>query len=141
MQPAALADWFEIHNLFIRYTRGLDDGDVDAVAGCYHPDGIVDSPLIGRCVGHVAIRAFAERTAAKSRQAGGQFRHMVTNLVAETEGDLARARCYFLDLFTEGGRTTLLTPGDYLCTLSRRGGPWLFDERKVVLDQEFPIRL
>jgi hypothetical protein len=141
MRPASAQDWFEIHNLFIRYTRALDDCDPPGVAACFHPDGVVDSPLIGRCVGRDAIIAFAERTAAKSRAAGGQFRHMVTNLVAETDGDRGHARCYFLDLFTENGRTTLLTPGDYDCTLSRRGGPWLFDERKVVLDQEFPIRL
>jgi hypothetical protein len=141
MQPASAQDWFAIHGLFIRYTRALDDGDPDGVAACFHPDGVVDSPLIGRCTGHAAIRAFARRTAQKSAETGGQFRHMVSNLVAETQGDLARARCYFLDLFTEAGKTVLLTPGDYLCTLSRRGGPWLFDERKVVLDQTFPLRL
>lgn len=141
MKPAQLQDWFEINNLFTQYTTALDRGDLDGVAACFSDDGIVDSPLMGIFRGRAQIRDFAARTKKVSRERKAQFRHMVTNLTVETAGDRAHATCYFLDYLTADGKTELLSPGVYHCDLSRVGGTWLFDDRKVTLDQKFPIEM
>lgn len=141
MQPASMADWFDIHNLFIRYTTALDRCDPDTVADCFAEDGLVVSPLLGDFRGRQEIRAFAERTARASRERGAQFRHAVSNLAARIEADRGHATCYLLEYMTENGRTTLLSPGEYDCDLMRVSGKWLFSERRITLDQSFPIML
>ena len=141
MQPASMEDWFEIHNLFVRYTTALDRGDLDTVADCFTEDGLVISPLLGDFRGRPDIRAFAERTARASRERGAQFRHAISNLAAEVGGDRAYATCYLLEYLTENGEAKLLTPGEYDCDLMRVSGKWLFSERRITLDQPFPIML
>jgi SnoaL-like domain len=141
MEPASLQDWFEIHNLFIKYTTSLDRCDPEGVAGCFSESGEIDSPLFGLFKGRAAIREFAERTVKASRERKGQFRHVVSNLIVEVEGDRAHATCYLLDYLTADGKTELLSPGEYSCNLSRVGGRWLFDDRLITLDQAFPIKL
>jgi ketosteroid isomerase-like protein len=141
MAPASLQDWFEVHNLFVKYTTSLDRCDPEGVVTCFASDGVVDSPLMGIFKGREAIRAFAERTVKASRGRDGQFRHVVSNLVVEAEGDHANATCYLLDYLTADGTTELLSPGEYRCTLTRIDGRWLFNNRMVTLDQPFPIKL
>jgi uncharacterized protein (TIGR02246 family) len=141
MQPASVEDWFDIHNLFTRYTTALDRGDLDMVADCFTEDGLVVSPLLGDFRGRPEIRAFAERTARASRERSAQFRHAVSNLAVRVDGACAHATCYLLEYMTENGRTTLLTTGEYDCDLARVSGKWLFSERRITLDQPFPIQL
>ena len=141
MSPAGLQDWFEINNLFIRYTTALDRGDLDGVAGCFAENGVIESPLMGTFRGHAGARDFAARAAQTSRERNGQFRHVVSNLVAEVAGDRAHATCYLLDYFTADEKTELLSPGEYNCDLVRVDGRWLFELRKVVLDQTFPLKM
>jgi hypothetical protein len=76
-----------------------------------------------------------------SRERDGQFRHVVSNLIVDVEGDHANATCYLLDYLTANGKTELLSPGEYRCTLTRIDGRWLFNNRMVTLDQPFPIKL
>jgi len=136
-----MEDWFEVHSLFIRYTTALDRGDPDTVADCFAEDGLVVSPLLGDFSGRDEIRAFAERTARASRDRRAQFRHAISNLVASVAGDRAHATCYLLEYMTENGEAKLLTPGEYDCDLMRVSGKWLFSERRITLDQPFPIML
>src|SRR4051794_33545433 len=62
MQPASLQDWFDIHNVFIRYATALDDCDVGTVVTCFEPDAWLESPVLGRFDGHAGVREFALRT-------------------------------------------------------------------------------
>jgi len=137
MKPAGLADWFDVHTLFVRYTTALDACDVETVVDCFAPDGWLDSPVLGRFEGHDGIRAFAQRTVAVRDERGGQFRHVVSNLRVETDGDHAIARCYLLDFLTLQGRTELLSPGEYRCALVRGAAGWRFASRTVTMDQPF----
>jgi ketosteroid isomerase-like protein len=141
MRSASIEDWFEINALFTRFTTALDRGDLDGVAGCFTEDGFIASPLMGDFRGHPEIRAFAERTARAARERAAQFRHVVSNLIAVTDGDRAHATCYLLDYMTADGKTELLSPGEYDCDLARVGGKWLFTERRITLDQPFPVKL
>jgi 3-phenylpropionate/cinnamic acid dioxygenase small subunit len=139
MSAATMEAWFGIHNAFIRYATSLDHGDVEGVVACFTADASLESPVLGRFDGHDGIREFAERTARLLRE-GVQFRHVVTNLVADVAGDRARARCYLLDFRTRDGKTQLLSPGEYDCDLVRAGAQWLFTRRAVVMDQPFGVQ-
>lgn len=139
MQPAAREDWFAIHEVFVRYATCLDHGEVEGVVACFVAEATLASPVLGRFAGHAGIRDFAQRTADLLAQ-GVQFRHVVSNLVAEVDGDRALARCYLLDFRTRAGRTTLLSPGEYDCELRRVGDRWLFVRRDVTMDQAFGVQ-
>ena len=137
MAPASLQDWFDVNALFTRYTTALDACEVDAVVDCFAPDGWLESPVLGRFEGHAGIRQFALRTVKVRDERGGQFRHVVSNLRVDVEGDRALARCYLLDFLTVDGTTTLLSPGEYRCELVRGDGGWRFAGRTVAMDQAF----
>ena len=139
MKPAALQDWFDVHNLFVRYTTALDACDIETVADCFTNDGWLESPVLGRFEGRAGVREFALRTAKVRDERGGQFRHVVSNLRVEIEGDRGTAKCYLLDFLTAGGRTELLSPGEYECELERSAdGAWRFASRSVRMDRSFP---
>jgi len=138
MKSASMADWFDVHNLFVRYTTSLDACDVDAVVDCFAPEGWLESPVLGRFEGHPGIRAFVGRTINVRDERGGQFRHVISNLRVATDGDRGVATCYLLDYLTVGGKTELLSPGEYECELTRIEGAWRFANRIVRMDQAFP---
>ena len=75
------------------------------------------------------------RTVRLKQEQGVQFRHVVSNLRAEVEGERAHARCYLLDFLTRDGATELLSPGEYDCELKRTNGAWRFVYRKVAMDR------
>ena len=137
MAAASMADWFDINNLFIRYATSLDHGDVDAVVDCFTENATIVSPVLGEFSGHAGVRDFADRTARLKREADVQFRHVVSNLVADVEGDRARATCYLLDFRTRDGKTDLLSPGEYECVLRKTDGRWRFEQRSVLMDRPF----
>src|SRR5438874_453086 len=110
MAAASLADWFDINNVFIRYATSLDHGDVESVVDCFAENASVVSPVLGEFFGHSGVRDFAMRTARLKQEEGVQFRHVVSNLVVDIEGDRARANCYLLDFRTRDGKTELLSP-------------------------------
>ena len=139
LNTASLQDWFDIHNVFVRYATSLDACDVEAVVDCFAPDGWLDSPVLGRFDGHAGIREFALRTLRQKEQHGMQFRHVVTNLRAAVEGDRAKARCYLLDFVTQNGKTELLSPGEYDCELAKHAGVWRFARRTVLMDRAFTV--
>jgi hypothetical protein len=138
MSPATMQDWFEVHQLLVRYTTRLDACDVDGVVDCFTPDAWIESPVLGRFEGAAGIREFALRTVKVRDQRGGRFRHVVCNLQVETEEDRAQARCYLLDFLTVRGETELLSPGEYVCTLRRVEGAWKLATRTVHMDRRFP---
>jgi 3-phenylpropionate/cinnamic acid dioxygenase small subunit len=139
MRPASIDDWFAINNLFVRYATALDACDVETVVACFEPDGSLDSPVLGRFEGSDGIRAFAMRTVTLKEEQGVQFRHVVSNLRVDVDGNLARARCYLLDFLTRDGKTELLSPGEYTCELKRTNGVWRFVQRSVTMDRAFAL--
>jgi len=140
MAAAPLEDWFAINNVFVRYATALDHGVVEAVVACFSPQATLSSPVLGDYVGHDGVRAFAERTARLLREERVQFRHVVSNLRADVDGDRAHATCYLLDFVTRDGATELLSPGEYVCELRKYDGAWYFDRRVVVMDRPFAVK-
>jgi 3-phenylpropionate/cinnamic acid dioxygenase small subunit len=139
MQPACMQDWFDVHNVFIRYATALDACDVDGVVSCFESDAWIESPVLGRFEGHTGVRDFALRTVQLKNEQGVQFRHVVSNLRVECNGDRARARCYLLDFLTRAGSTELLSPGEYECGLRKTQGAWRFTSREVTMDRIFSL--
>ena len=139
MPSASLEDWFAIHGLFVRYATALDACDAETVVACFEPDGWLESPVLGRFDGSEGIREFAMRTVRLKQEQGVQFRHVVSNLRVEVEGERALARCYLLDFLTRDGKTELLSPGEYECELKRTVGVWRFVERRVTMDRPFKL--
>jgi ketosteroid isomerase-like protein len=139
MAAATLEEWFAVNELFIRYATSLDHCDVEAVVACFEPDGTLESPVLGRFEGAACIRAFAQRTVRMKEEQGAQFRHVVSNLRVDVQGEHATAKCYLLDFVTQDGRTELLSPGEYECALKRTGGAWRFVDRRVTMDRPFTL--
>ena len=135
---AEFEDRLAIGDLFVRYAVALDNGEVETVVACFTEDAALESPAIGRIAGHDAIRAFA-RHFAERRAAGVQFRHMITNIAAEIDGNRARATAYLLVPVTSGGRTRTLPPGRYECELVKEAGEWRFARRAVFHDCDYTL--
>jgi ketosteroid isomerase-like protein len=133
-----LEDRAAIHDLFTRYCGALDDGEIDTVVACFTEDAALESPAIGRIAGEAAIRDFAQRFAAV-RNSGRQFRHMVTNIAADIDGDRARATAYLLVLISANGTSRQLPPGRYECDLVKQVGVWRFARRSVLHDHDYVL--
>ena len=138
MAGGSIEDRLAISDLFVRYTAALDRGDVETVVDCFTADAVLESPVIGVIAGRDAIRAFAERFAAQ-RAGGTQFRHMITNIVTEVEGDRALASAYLLVLITQDGKSRSLPPGRYECEAVKQGGAWRFSRRVVFHDHDYVL--
>jgi len=136
-----LEDRLAIHDLFVRYATALDDGEVETVVACFTSDAVLESPAIGGIQGKGAIRAFAERFAAW-REAGTQFRHLITSLAVDIDagGERARATAYLLVLISKDNAHRTLPPGRYECELAKqRDGTWRFRRRVVFHDHDYTL--
>ncbi len=134
----SIEDRLAIHDLFVRYTTALDQGDVETVVDCFTDDAALESPVIGVIAGRKAIRTFAGRFAAQ-RAGGTQFRH--TNIAAEIEAgaNRARASAYLLVLITQDGKSRMLPPGRYECEVVKQGGGWRFQRRVIFHDHDYTL--
>jgi uncharacterized protein (TIGR02246 family) len=137
MPGGTLEDRRAIDDLFTRYCCALDNGEVETVVDCFTADAVLKSPVID-LQGREAIRAFAGRFAAQ-RIAGTQFRHMVTNIAVQIDGDRARATAYLLVLISQGGSHRTLPPGRYECELVKERGQWRFSRRIVIHDHDYTL--
>ncbi len=138
MTAALIEDRLAISDLFVRYTCVIDAGDVETLVACFTEDGALESPAVGVYAGREAIRAFAQRF-ARFRQGGSQLRHVISNLVAQVQGDRAHATCYPTAFLTRDGSSRLLAPGQYDCELRKTDGAWRFQKRIVRHDHDYTL--
>jgi hypothetical protein len=127
-----LADRAEIQELTARYNRAADDGDGDALAGIFTPDGSMSmtSGDIGR--------AFAGSDELRAMVAGrepGTTMHATMDSIIELHGDDASQTCTLLLLRRSRDEgTTSFRTGRYNDRLQRTPDGWRFVERRVVID-------
>jgi 3-phenylpropionate/cinnamic acid dioxygenase small subunit len=138
MPALSIEDRLMIDDLFVRYTCALDAGDVDTLVGCFAEDGSLESPAVGKYTGRPAIREFAARF-ARFRERGSQMRHVISNLRIEVDGDRGSAKCYLVVFLTRDGKSRMLAPGTYDCTLAKVDGQWLFQRRIVTMDHDYEL--
>jgi hypothetical protein len=139
MASPSLEDRLAINDLFVRYTISLDSFDTEGVISCFVEDCRLVTPIHGDFRGHAGIREWMIPN-LRVRDAGGRFRHVISNLVIDVEEDRAKAKCYLLDYLTMPGQPAeLLSPGIYECDLVKVGKEWRFTSRVVQMDYIFKL--
>jgi 3-phenylpropionate/cinnamic acid dioxygenase small subunit len=133
-----IEDRLAINDLFVRYMRSIDDGDVEALVSCFTGDGALDSPTVGKYEGRQGIRDFAARF-SKFRENGYQLRHVISNMQFDIEGERANVYCYLVAFLTHDKKSQLLAPGHYECRLRKENGEWKFEYRLVVMDGDYTL--
>jgi hypothetical protein len=122
----------EIRELYARYAFTIDHGPYEDWVKCFTPDGVFDSPRMGRHEGHEGLRKF---TAMYKHSSGDALvRHMITNVTFRIEGDRAMGGCYLNYYHVKGGKATLEALGRYQDELRKVDGEWLFQYRRVYID-------
>ncbi len=125
----------EIHQVLMRYCRGVDRGDRDLITSVYH-HGAVDRH--GPAEFKDAHGEFAEWAVSRLDALDGVTQHHITNYLIELNGDAAVAESYFLafrpNKLVDGTEVLGVVGGRYLDRFERRGGHWAIVERSVVCD-------
>lgn len=125
-----LIDRLEISDTVLRYCRGVDRLDLDAVRGVYHPDGVdhhtgFDGP-VGDFIAWVepALRRFSGTM------------HIIGNHFAEVFGDDAVAESYGQAVHwgepSDDPRLNFTSGFRYVDHFRRRDGRWAIQERWAV---------
>jgi len=125
-----VADQQEIHDVVIRYCRGVDRRDPDLIVGAFHEDGTAD---LGQGLASPAdlARNIAQSTVPRP------YTHFVGNQLIEVDGDQALAETYFISYQQrehEGRHFTRTRAGRYVDRMQRREGRWRIAHRTVVDD-------
>jgi uncharacterized protein (TIGR02246 family) len=109
------------------YCQLCDDGRFEEWGDLYTEDARFC--VLGKVYeGREEIRGFIER----AQPAGARGKHVAANPVIDVEGDEAVARTDYVFLSRNGGSLALTSAGRYHDRLVRRGGRWLFSERRIV---------
>ncbi len=124
----------EIHEVMMRYCRGVNRLDAGLVRSCFHPDAFEDHGAFkGSAVDFSAAFTPERFTAFKS------MFHLVGNELVEIDGDRAAHEAYFVGCNRydddSGQEMDAFFGGRYLSVFERReAGPWLIARRTVVND-------
>ena len=129
-EVCVLRDKQEIHDLLMKYCRGVDRGDRNLIAEVFHPDGVDDH---GDFVVNASDVPDLFVAMVKRSPKGGM--HFIGNILIELDGDTAYAESYFWavkDVDRGDGSVIRIRAGRYVDRLERRGGKWQVHERVLV---------
>lgn len=128
-----LIDRDEIHQVMLRYGRGLDRLDRDLARSCYWDDAIEDH---GAYVGAPDdFLAWADQTTLAHQST----QHAILNHVCELDGDQAFCETYYH--FT-GVRETpphFMSTGRYIDHFEKRNGEWRIANRVCIIEGKFDV--
>jgi hypothetical protein len=134
-QLRLIADRHEIHQVLLRYARGVDRGDADMITGVYHV-GAVDPHgphQFGDAKTELATLAVSRLDALT-----GAAQHHITNCLIELDGDHAEVETYFLAYnptkLEDASEVLSVIAGRWLDRFERRDHRWAIAERTVVID-------
>lgn len=126
-----LRDRAAIHDLLIRYARGVDQRDLTLVAACFAPEARYEGAL-GVGTIEVALAALRERM-----QRYQTTMHFLTNQLIELDGDRAHSETYGLvyhRLAEDAEQEDFIVGVRYLDDLARQGDGWWIVHRTAVLE-------
>lgn len=120
----------QIHDCLMRYARGVDRRDRDAIVSSYHPDALDDH-------GQVCTRQeFVDAVLAS--HPNGTHSHFIGNVLIELYGDVALVESYFIAYHyyhdDEGEHRLRMRSGRYVDRFERRNDAWRIAHRVVVDD-------
>lgn len=127
----ALLDRAAIHDLIMRYARGVDRRDLVQVAACFSEDAAYEGSL-----GSGGI----EVTLAALRERMPRYRttmHFLTNPLVELAGDAATCETYALvyhRLETEDDTEDFIVGVRYLDDLARGSNGWRITRRRTAME-------
>jgi ketosteroid isomerase-like protein len=127
-----LLDERDIHDVLVRYCRGVDRCDLDLITSCYHEDA-VDDHGTWRARGRDAAAMIVERV----RPGPDTAMHFMGNVRIEVEGDTAFAESYLMAYRAfqrEGKGYTRVRALRFVDRFTRRDGQWRISERVVADD-------
>ncbi len=110
----------EIEEMMARYCHFMDDGDTDAWVGLFTPNGVFEIEGLNRLEGSAQL---AEMPAMFFQSSGGNWRHQVTNIIADEDAATGNIKVKAYGLVTDwsaGGR--LVTFGRYTIEFRRGSG-------------------
>jgi ketosteroid isomerase-like protein len=126
-----------IHDVIVRYCRGVDRSDPDLVLASFHDDAIDN---------HFGVvlpfrEAIGTLKAARSGSAPSKTRsmHNICNVLVDVDGDVARCETYVTVIVRiphEGKEIDWTHAGRYVDRFERRNGEWRIAYRTVVYDLE-----
>ena len=128
-----LADRVAVHDVLMRYTRGIDRRDWELVRSCYHNDAYDD---------HAAYQGdrdgFVEWV-ARSLPHFEYTMHFIGNQLIEVDGDVAHAESYCVAYHRRAAtgdepEQDLIMGLRYVDRLERRNGEWRIAHRVCAMD-------
>ncbi len=129
------AIYADVQNLYAFYNFASDEGNAEAYANCFSPNGVLEIPSIGlRVTGYSALLAF--KVADRDRRGDRLRRHWNSGLYLErVNEDTARGRCYLHGYNNAPGKAPVLADvGRYDDELVRIDGAWRFAHRRIILE-------
>jgi ketosteroid isomerase-like protein len=131
-EPASLLDKQAIHEVMMRYCRGVDRQDAELLRSTYWPDAWDDHGLFS------GLRDdFVAWVIPFLRDSFSTVIHTIGNELVELDGDIAFSESYFsgyYELVHEGRPHTRMSCGRYIDRFERREGEWRIARRTVVND-------
>jgi len=127
----ALLDRAAIHDLIMRYARGVDRRDLAQVAACFRPDAAYEGSLGSGSI-EVALTALRERMPRYRTTM-----HFLTNPLIELAGDLATCETYALvyhRLETDDDVEDFIVGVRYLDDLARDADGWRITRRRTAME-------
>lgn len=130
---AELVDRHEIHQVMLRYARGLDRLDNALVRSCYWDDAIEDH---GHFVGAPDdFIAWADGTTLMF----ASTQHAILNHFCDLQGDEAFCETYyhFSGVTAEG--PNFMSTGRYIDHFRKRGGEWRIADRVTIVEGIYDV--
>ncbi|HET6812284.1 MAG TPA: nuclear transport factor 2 family protein [Acidimicrobiales bacterium] len=125
-----LLDKQAVYEVVMRYCRGIDRLDLDAVRDCYHPDGV------DHHTGFTGNRDDYVRWVGEGLRRFDGTMHLVGNHLVEVEGDVAWSETYgnahHWGTPPEDPALNFVSGFRYVDRLERRDGGWRIAERHAV---------
>lgn len=128
-----LVDKQEIHDVLMRYCRGIDRCDEELLRSVYHPDATDDhGQFKGKAADFIPW-------ALQALQRDERTTHFLCNELIEVQGDIAHCESYLFAVHrrkTKAGTATvdLTFGGRYVDRFERRDGLWKIAHRQVIFE-------
>ena len=129
-----LEDREAIRSLIARMNWLADSRNFDELLECYTDDLVYDVGAFGTFHSKQELRQFYEQTV----QPFAMTIHHSTNLVVETRGNRAQARCYWRAELELNGQA-ITGSGHYLDVLVKRAGSWKVQQRTATIRYMSPL--
>ncbi|MBF7010122.1 nuclear transport factor 2 family protein [Novosphingobium resinovorum] len=133
MDLAELIDRHAIHQVLLRYARGLDRLDNALVRGCYWDDAIEDH---GHFVGTPGdFVPWADRTTLLFETT----QHAILNHVCDLQGDEAFCETYYHFSGVTAQGPNFMSTGRYVDRFAKRAGEWRIADRVTIVEGTYDI--